>query len=121
MLGRERSDGVRVRARLGTECAQLRLQELAQRRLRDSTGEDLLGCGVEPGRWQGAYDGFPEPRLGGVELGGGRWPGKAGGTIASEMPDLRPRAISECSNTFREPAPNPCSPFEMTQTKSFSA
>jgi hypothetical protein len=50
VLGRQSTNRVNVRMMLGAESAQLRFLALTNGRLRDRSDQDLLRCGVKPGR-----------------------------------------------------------------------
>ena len=93
--GPQLANGVDVRRVLSAELAQLRLLLLADRSLYDRADQNLLGCGVKPGRRQRADDLTPDACLCVVQSGrrAGRSPARAGGTTADDTADLRPRAI----------------------------
>src|SRR6516165_6538143 len=91
VLGRQSTNCVGVRMLLGAESAQLRFLTLANGRLRDRPDQDLLGGGNAPTIARQIRSSMASSSAGGA----GRSPGRTGGTTASEIPDLRPRAIED--------------------------
>jgi hypothetical protein len=69
VLGRQSANCVNVRMMLGAKSAQPRFLVLTNGRLRDRSDQDLLRCGVKPGRRQCADDRLPDTLLGGIEFG----------------------------------------------------